>query len=108
MTPLVTPAAPVVVPAVHVVDNHRSISLSFPMLPVAVAEPLDSHHPGGMPLHNHSAHRTAVAGISIVYRYAPGNGAAANHDFRRHALRVKRSCHQRQTCNDHARVLVFI
>ncbi len=99
MTPVVAPASPVVIPAIDVVDDHRSIAMSFPMLPVAVAEPLYSHHPGSMPLYNNPAHRAAVAGITIIYHYPPGNRAAANHDFCRNALRVKRSCHQRQTCN---------
>lgn len=81
MTPLVTPASSVVVPAVDAVDNHRSIPMTPPRLPVAVAEPLDSHHSGRVTLHHHSAHRAAVAGVSVAYCYAPGNWSAANHDF---------------------------
>jgi hypothetical protein len=99
MTPLVAPTGSVIVPAVDIVEDQGSISMTLPLLPVAVPESLDSHHSWGMALHNHSAHRTAVAGISIVYRYPPGNRAAANHDFCRNALSLKRSCDQRQTCD---------
>lgn len=80
MTMLMAPAGLVVVPAVDVVDNHRSISMTFPVLPVALAEPLDSHQPGCMSLHNDLANRAAVAGVPIIHPDASGNGAAANHD----------------------------
>jgi hypothetical protein len=51
------------------------------MLPVTVAEALHSHHSRSVTLHNHSAHRAAVAGIAVVYRYPASNRAAADYDF---------------------------
>jgi hypothetical protein len=89
----VAPAGSVVVPAVDVVDHHLSISSTIPMPPVTVAKPLDPHDSWGMTLHDHSAHWTAVAGISIAYHYAPGNRPTSNHDFRRYPLSMKRSCY---------------
>ena len=72
--------------------------MSFPVLPVAVTEALDSHHSRDLTLDNHSPHRGTIAGISSVYRYSPGNRTAANHNLGRDALSMKRGCHQRQTC----------
>jgi hypothetical protein len=92
MTPRV-PAGSVVVPAVDVVNDHLSISPAIPMFPVPVAEPLDPHHSWGMTLHDDSVHWTPVAGISSVYCDTAGDRAAANHDFCRYLLSVKRSCH---------------
>ena len=98
VTPLMAPAGLIVVPAVDVVDNHLPIPMSFPVLPVAVPEALDSHHSRGMALDNHSPNRGTIARVSSVYRYSSGNRTAANHNLCRHTLSVKRGCHQRQTC----------
>jgi hypothetical protein len=78
---MVTAPAPVVVPAVDVIDHHRSIAMPSPLLPVAVAEPLDPQHSGHVTLHHNPAYRAAVAGVAIVYRYASRHRAAADHDL---------------------------
>jgi hypothetical protein len=99
MSPRVIPAGSVVVAAIDVVDDHLSVSVASPMLPVAVTKPLDPHHSWSVTLYHHSACWTTVAGIPIVHYHAAGNRAAANHHFSRYMLSVKRSCRECQTCN---------
>jgi hypothetical protein len=81
VTPLVTPVSLVVIATVDVVDDHLTISMGFPMSPLAVTEVLHSHHSRGTTLDDHSPHGRPVTGVSAVYRYSPGDRTAANHNL---------------------------